>query len=234
MTILSEVIGKGVEADRPAFGRAGSLYYNEDDGIWEWDSGAAWVPTPVAASPTALDDLTNVNAPSPSDTQALVWDSATSKWISVTLTVPAHNHDAVYYTESEVDTLLGGKSATGHTHTITRVLTFGYMGTLVVGALAVRLHAPVAGVITNVTATVGVQPTGAAIIVDVEKNGTTIFTTSGNRPQIAVSTNDNLASVPDVTSVALDDLFTASIAQIGSTVAGSNLLIQIRYTTETE
>jgi hypothetical protein len=37
--------------------------------------------------PDNLDDLTNVNAPSPSDGQALVWDNSTSKWIPGTVTV---------------------------------------------------------------------------------------------------------------------------------------------------
>lgn len=30
----------------------------------------------------ALDDLDDVNAPSPADGDALVWDDATSKWVS--------------------------------------------------------------------------------------------------------------------------------------------------------
>lgn len=33
----------------------------------------------------------------------------------------SHNHDTLYYTESETDTLLAGKAATSHTHTISNV-----------------------------------------------------------------------------------------------------------------
>lgn len=37
-----------------------------------------------------LDDIANVNAPSPSDNEALTWDAATSKWIPEAVTPGAH------------------------------------------------------------------------------------------------------------------------------------------------
>jgi hypothetical protein len=47
-----------------------------------WEK-AVDVPEIVAM---ALDDLTDVNAPAPTDEQALLWDSATSKWVAGTVT----------------------------------------------------------------------------------------------------------------------------------------------------
>lgn len=41
-----------------------------------------------------------------------------------------HNHDDRYYTEGETDTLLSGKSDTGHTHTVSDVTDFPTLGTL--------------------------------------------------------------------------------------------------------
>ena len=111
------------------------------------------------------------------------------------------------------------------------VIGFGYSATLSGGlSLPVRMHAPWAGTISNVTATVSTQPTGAAVILDINKNGTTIFTTQGNRPTIAAGTNDDLSSTPDITAVALNDVFTCDIDQVGSTIAGAGLIIQVRVT----
>lgn len=77
-------------------------------------------------------------------------------------------------------------------------------------------------------ASVGTQPTGAAIIVDVNKNGTTIYSTQSARPQIAVSTNSATGNSPAITTFASGDYITVDIDQIGSTVAGSDLTVMIR------
>lgn len=85
--------------------------------------------------------------------------------------------------------------------------------------------------IQSVRASVGTQPTGAAIIVDVKKNGTSIFaTTTANRPTIAVSTNSAVAGTPDTTTISSTDYLTVDILQVGSTVAGGSLTVQIVVT----
>ena len=89
-----------------------------------------------------------------------------------------------------------------------------------------RFYAPDAFTIDYVRASVGTAPTGAAIIVDVLKNGTTLFTGGTDRPQIAISGFTD-TGVPAVTSVAAGDYLTVSVTQIGSTVKGSDLTIQI-------
>jgi hypothetical protein len=66
-------------------------------------------------------------------------------------------------------------------------------------------------------------PTGAAFIADVNKNGTTIFTTQASRPSIAVSTFYDLSSAPDVTTWASGDYLTVDRDQVGSTIAGADL-----------
>jgi len=123
-----------------------------------------------------------------------------------------------------------GAAATSHSHTSLKERDYTVGGTLVASTGVVRLYFKRAVTITNVMAAVDTQPTGASVIVDVNKNGTTIFTTQGNRPTIAVSTNTDLTSVPDVTAFAAGDYATIDIDQIGSTIAGANLTVTIEYT----
>lgn len=127
-----------------------------------------------------------------------------------------------------------GAAATLASHIPTKadlkqVASFNVSGTLTVGTGVARFYLPFACTILNVIVSVGTAPTGAAVIVDVNKNGITIFTTQANRPTIAVSTNADTSSVPDVTAMAVNDYFTVDIDQIGSTVAGANLVVQIVY-----
>jgi hypothetical protein len=74
----------------------------------------------------------------------------------------------------------------------------------------------------------GTAPTGSSILVDINKNGTTIFTTQGNRPAIAVSAfASSVVSNMNITSLADGDYMTIDIDQIGSTIAGSDLSVQV-------
>lgn len=68
-------------------------------------------------------------------------------------------------------------------------------------------------------------PTGAALIVDINKGGTTIFST---RPEIAASaTSGGGGAVLSVTTLAAGDLITIDIDQVGSTVAGADLTVSL-------
>ena len=111
----------------------------------------------------------------------------------------------------------------GHLDTI----TFSKTGELATGTGTMRWYADNSYTIVEVRASVGTAPTGASVIVDVNKNGTTIFSTQGNRPTIAVSTNTDGSNVPDVTTLADGDYFSVDIDQIGSTVKGSDLTVQV-------
>jgi hypothetical protein len=138
---------------------------------------------------------------------------------------------ATVHTHAESDvtglvTDLAGKAAVVHTHNVVFDLSaFSKSGVLTTGAGVSRLPIGAAYTIQSVRAMVGTAPTGAAILVDVNKNGTTIFTTQGNRPSIAAAGNASSAAVPDVTSLAAGDFLTVDVDQIGSTVAGSDLTV---------
>jgi hypothetical protein len=110
------------------------------------------------------------------------------------------------------------------------VIGFFSQGTLSVGQKAPRVKSPWAGEIFEVISSVGLngQPTGSGIISDIEKGGTTIFTNQANRPTILDGELDSASTIPDVTTVSVDDVFTFSIDQVGTTTSGSNLMVQVR------
>ncbi len=108
--------------------------------------------------------------------------------------------------------------------------TFTNSGVLVVGTGTHRFRFPFAATLLGVSASVSVAPTGASLIFDVNKNGTTIFTTQGNRPTIVVSAFATTTEpVPNVTAIAVGDYITIDRDQVGSTVAGSDAVLQVRY-----
>lgn len=109
------------------------------------------------------------------------------------------------------------------------LLTYTVPGTLVAGVGTIRLPIPVALVIESVIVSVATAPTGADILVDVHKNGTTIFSTQGDRPSIAAGTNVSSVKTPtSATSLAPGDYLTIDVDQIGSTEAGADLVVVIK------
>ena len=84
-----------------------------------------------------------------------------------------------------------------------------------------------AGEIVGVRAHLDTAPTGAAFVIDVNKNGTTLFTTQANRPTVAISGTDSTTTLPDVVSVAAGDRLSIDVDVIGSTVPGSDLYVTV-------
>lgn len=82
-------------------------------------------------------------------------------------------------------------------------------------------------VIEKVHLAVNTAPTGATILVDINENGTTIFTTQGNRPSVAISAFTGESTTIDDPSWADGNYLQADIDQIGSTIAGADLTITI-------
>lgn len=106
---------------------------------------------------------------------------------------------------------------------------FSKAGTLVVATGVSRY--PVKGgtfQIQTIAAMVNTAPTGAAILVDVNKNGTSIYGTQANRPSIAISGTSATVGAHTATTVTDGDYLTVDVDQIGSTVAGADLVVVIR------
>jgi hypothetical protein len=86
--------------------------------------------------------------------------------------------------------------------------------------------------IQGISGAVQTAPAGADLIVDVNRNGTTIFTTQANRPRIvagSVVTSTEVTNM-DVTQFAAGDELTVDVDQVGSSTSGSGLTLFIRYT----
>ena len=93
-----------------------------------------------------------------------------------------------------------------------------------------RFIAPCDGKILAVKACSLTTPVGSSIILDVNKGGTTIFTTQANRPTIAVTTTTaTLAGEPEVVNFVAGDVITVDVDQIGSGTAGTGFCVSIAY-----
>jgi len=103
------------------------------------------------------------------------------------------------------------------------------MGTAVIPAIVV----PRAGTISKCTCIVGTAPTGASILVDINKNGNTglsIFSGATQLTIAAASFADNKTTFHATNRIlAADDYLTIDIDQVGSTVPGADFSLTIEY-----
>jgi hypothetical protein len=82
--------------------------------------------------------------------------------------------------------------------------------------------------VTGVDLWVKGRPQGSAIIVDIKRNGVTIFST---KPQINANTSSGgSAAVFSATALAEQSVLTVSIDQVGSALAGSGLTVLLKGT----
>lgn len=120
-------------------------------------------------------------------------------------------------------------AAGNHSHTLVSSLpTFTKASTLVTGAGTLRLPIDANYTITGVRLTVGTAPTGSSLIINIFKNGSTIFTTSSNRPTITAGSNSaGPGSAPDIVNLSPGDYLTVNIDQVGATVPGADLVVSV-------
>lgn len=106
---------------------------------------------------------------------------------------------------------------------------FSVPSTLNAGSGKGRFYANRSLTIADITASVGTAPTGSSIIIDVLKNGSTIFTTTANRPTITAGSFVDISSIPDsgYGTMVSGDYLTVSIIQVGSIIPGSDLTLQV-------
>jgi hypothetical protein len=109
-------------------------------------------------------------------------------------------------------------------------LVFTKLGSLSAGTnVTLVLLSPCNLTVDHVRCYAKTAPTGTAIIVDINKEGTTIFTTQANRPSIPAGQNKGAKSAaPDVTALAEGDTITLDIDQVGSTTPGADLTVEVR------
>jgi len=128
-------------------------------------------------------------------------------------------------------------SAAGHGHTggadgkaIPKGFLATIVGTLTTGTSLTPLLVMIGSqTVSKVYLNVKTAPTGADLIVDINKNGTSIWnTTQADRPKILAGATSGTQTSFDTTSFVEGDLITIDIDQVGSTVAGADLTITIK------
>ncbi len=112
----------------------------------------------------------------------------------------------------------------------TPTFTFPIAGTLTTGtSLTNALIAMKALTITKVYAYSKTGPVGADLIIDINKNGTSIWnSTQANRVKIIDGATSGNQTSFDTTALAEGDVLTPDIDQVGSTTAGADLTIQVK------
>jgi len=122
------------------------------------------------------------------------------------------------------------------TYNNAQIAVLGVEGTLVTGTGKMRFQFPVAATILGISAAIDTPPTGASVIVDVNTipsgstTRTTIYSTQGNRPTIVAGAyNTTAETVPNTTAFAAKASLTIDVDQIGSTTAGIDLTVMVRY-----
>ena len=86
-----------------------------------------------------------------------------------------------------------------------------------------RWYLPVSGTFTKIIAYAKTAPTGANLIIDVNLNGSTIL--DGSKVTIPASDNDVTVTSFATSTFSAGDYLTVDIDQIGSSVAGADVLL---------
>lgn len=102
---------------------------------------------------------------------------------------------------------------------------FNWPGAVTVGAGALRVKPKSEGKIIAVDASAGTAPSGGALTFDLNKNGTTMYSTQGDRPSILDGTNTVISALPAITTYTTPttDYFTADIDVASGTPANATL-----------
>ena len=116
----------------------------------------------------------------------------------------------------------------GIPHRVGWVLARGTPATVGTNKAGVKVRLPYAGTFKKVWVDAETGPTGAALILDIKLNGTSLWaTTPANRPQVAAGATSGTQTAFDTASFAAGDYLTIDVAQVGSTVAGQDIAVAL-------
>lgn len=194
-------------------------------GAWVDAQGGGSSYTLPQATETALGGIIAAEKTS-GETQEVKIDTTTGKLYS-TPPGEAENGVPAGGTAKQVLSKIDETDYNGEWTNLKKAISFLINEDLTVESAGNLFIVPFGMTITEIRLAVGVAPTGADLILDINKNGTTLYTTQGNRPTITAGNTSATATDPDVTSLAKGDVLTLDIDQVGSTVAGSNLAVTI-------
>ena len=130
----------------------------------------------------------------------------------------------------EIITAINTEVGTLPTVFLANGLLFRVTGAASVSTKVAQALMPSAATISYVKVYSDTAPVGSDLIVDVNKNGVTIFTVQSKRPQVADGSNADNSDTPDIVALVEDDRVSVDIDQIGSGTAGGNdLLISVVF-----
>lgn len=137
-------------------------------------------------------------------------------------TLPSSSYDEkVLSYDYDTDTVKWTKRSLG----ITRSIHFYVDNVLKVEANAVTFIVPINLTLNSIRLHSHIAPVGSSIIIDLNKNGTTLFTDQTTRPKILDGYNSSNTNITG--SLVAGDRVTLEIDQVGSTTAGENLSVTI-------
>lgn len=106
---------------------------------------------------------------------------------------------------------------------------FGVAGTLIAeNNASFEIPVPENLVCQRVYINVKTRPTGAQVIVDVNLDGATIFSTQANRPKITAGLTTAESGKPDTVVFNKNQILSIDIDQVGSDDPGIDLIVELR------
>jgi len=132
------------------------------------------------------------------------------------------------YTRANITVDADGRlqSASNSTITINRCPMWYVGGAQVTGTdISADIRVPFAGTITRADAYLDVAASGSTFIIDINLNGSTIWSTQGDRLTLQQQATSADTATFDTTSVSIGDEFTLDIDQVGSVVEGTDLTV---------
>lgn len=194
-----------------------------------YESGNPVVLGPGLASTATVTKRAITNRSTSPDYTAERLGGITGSQPASSIPVDTTNFNGIFDSgDSDLQTAL--ETADDHSHAAaTRQMNALIPGTLSTGSQSFLIpnNLGFSLTISKVVLHVGTAPTGAAIIVDINNGGTTIFTTQANRPQIAAAATTGNTTTIDVPTWADGEVLTVDIDQVGSGVAGADMTVVI-------
>lgn len=112
---------------------------------------------------------------------------------------------------------------------VEETLVFGQQGDIAAVTGTLRFYLPMDCTIVEVRASLGIASSGVdPVIVDVNKNGTSIYAVQADQPHLADGVNTVLAMPTAGLSLARGDYITIDVDQVGSSTPGTGLTVQMR------
>lgn len=208
-----------------------------------YDSGnEEWINTTISTGATVLNDLNDVNAPSPTDGQALIWDNTSNRWINgdagATTFLELTDTPASFYCENGKNVKVGSIGSTDHPTDL--IFTPDYFDfacsdedtDLATGRVFTMICNREYPYVSAVEFSVTNAPTGANLEFDVFKNNVSVYVTTpsidaGEKLTATATTQQFVAG--NNFDLAIGDELRVAITQVGSTFAGAGLKATMVY-----